>query len=227
LKNMPIVYVENLHKAFKHGSSTVSLFNGLSFRVDEGEFIAVTGPSGTGKTTLVNLLAGLDRPTKGTIKIFGRDTSSLSQDEMASIRARSIGILFQTYGLVSSLNVKENIRLSQEISGRNGSDMHSYLQDLIDFFGLRDKADLDPRTLSFGELKKAGIARALAAKPEILLLDEPTGNLDPPSVNVILPFLKGLRYIYGKTIIMTTNSPRAAKLANREVQLGEPQILFN
>jgi putative ABC transport system ATP-binding protein len=187
----------------------------------------VTGPSGTGKTTLVNLLAGLDRPTKGTIKIFGRDTSSLSQDEMASIRARSIGILFQTYGLVSSLNVKENIRLSQEISGRNGSDMHSYLQDLIDFFGLRDKADLDPRTLSFGELKKAGIARALAAKPEILLLDEPTGNLDPPSVNVILPFLKGLRYIYGKTIIMTTNSPRAAKLANREVQLGEPQILFN
>ncbi|MBS7626430.1 ATP-binding cassette domain-containing protein, partial [Candidatus Bathyarchaeota archaeon] len=221
---MPVVYVENLHKTFKQGSSTVSLFNGLSFRVDEGEFIAVTGPSGTGKTTLINLLAGLDRPTKGTIKIFGRDISSLSQDEMASVRARSIGILFQTCGLVSSLNVKENIRLSQEISGRNGSDMHNYLQVLIDFFGLQDKADLDPRTLSFGEVKKAGIARALAAKPEILLLDEPTGNLDPPSVNVILPFLKGLRYIYGKTIIMTTNSPRAAKLANREVQLGEPQI---
>ncbi|MBS7629469.1 ATP-binding cassette domain-containing protein, partial [Candidatus Bathyarchaeota archaeon] len=118
---MPVVYVENLHKTFKQGSSTVSLFNGLSFRVDEGEFIAVTGPSGTGKTTLINLLAGLDRPTKGTIKIFGRDISSLSQDEMASVRARSIGILFQTCGLVSSLNVKENIRLSQEISGRNGS----------------------------------------------------------------------------------------------------------
>ncbi|MBS7651016.1 MAG: ATP-binding cassette domain-containing protein [Candidatus Bathyarchaeia archaeon] len=224
---MPVVYVENLHKTFKHGSSTISLFNGLSFRVDEGEFIAVTGPSGTGKTTLINLLAGLDRPTKGTIKIFGRDISSLSQDEMASIRSRSIGILFQTYGLVSSLNVKENIRLSQEISGRNSSDMYNYLQDLIEFFGLQDKADLDPRILSFGEMKKAGIARALAAKPEILLLDEPTGNLDPPSVNVILPFLKGLRYIYGKTIIMTTNSPRAAKLANREVQLGEPQILFD
>lgn len=227
MRNMPVVYVENLHKTFKHGSSTISLFNGLSFRVDEGEFIAVTGPSGTGKTTLINLLAGLDRPTKGTIKIFGRDISSLSQDEMASIRSRSIGILFQTYGLVSSLNVKENIRLSQEISGRNSSDMYNYLQDLIEFFGLQDKADLDPRILSFGEMKKAGIARALAAKPEILLLDEPTGNLDPPSVNVILPFLKGLRYIYGKTIIMTTNSPRAAKLANREVQLGEPQILFD
>ncbi|MEM3048515.1 MAG: ATP-binding cassette domain-containing protein, partial [Candidatus Bathyarchaeia archaeon] len=129
---MPVVYVENLHKTFKHGSSTISLFNGLSFRVDEGEFIAVTGPSGTGKTTLINLLAGLDRPTKGTIKIFGRDISSLSQDEMASIRSRSIGILFQTYGLVSSLNVKENIRLSQEISGRNSSDMYNYLQDLIE-----------------------------------------------------------------------------------------------
>ncbi|MGQ9542815.1 MAG: ABC transporter ATP-binding protein [Candidatus Bathyarchaeia archaeon] len=227
MKGTPTVLVDNLHKTFKYASSTINLFNGLSFIVSEGEFVAVTGPSGTGKTTLISLLAGLDRPTKGTVKVLRKDLSTMSPDEIASIRARSIGILFQPYGLVSSLRVGENIKLAQEVSGRNGPDMDGYLQDLLDFFGLKDKVDLEPRSLSFGEAKKVGIARALAAKPEILLLDEPTGNLDPPSVNVLLPVLRGLRHIYGKTIIMTTNNPRAAKLADREIQLGKPHVQFN
>lgn len=222
-----VVAVDNLHKSFGDGISRIHLFNGLSFSVCEGDFVAVTGASGTGKTTLVNLIAGLDRPTKGSIKVLGRDLSSLRADALAMMRSRSIGILFQSFGLVSALTVEENIRLAQELSGNNGPGRERYAHELLDFFGIREKARFSPVSLSFGEAKKAGIARALAAEPQLLLLDEPTGNLDTPSVNVLLPILRGLRHIYEKTIIMTTNSLRAANAANREIHLEKPKIIMN
>lgn len=227
MKNSVIVSVEKLHKSFRDGSSTINLFNGLSFSVSEGDFVAVTGASGTGKTTLINLIAGLDTPTRGSIKVLGKDLSSLGSSDLAAMRAHSVGILFQTFGLVSELTVQENIKLAQDLSRNNGSRQETYIRELLEFFGIPDKAHFNPSSLSFGEAKKVGIARALAAEPEILLLDEPTGNLDPPSVNVLLPILRGLRHIYGKTVVMTTNSLRAAKMANREIHLERPTITVN
>ena len=222
-----IVSVENLHKSFKDGTSCIRLFNGLSFSVYEGDFVAVTGSSGTGKTTLLNLMAGIEKPTRGSIRILGKDLSTLNSKDLAALRSCSVGMLFQSFGLVRGLTVEENIRLVQDISGKNGPTKEKYIQDLLEFFGIRDKSDFDPTSLSFGEAKKVGIARALAAEPEIILLDEPTGNLDPPSVNVLLPILRGLRHIYGRTIIMTTNSLRAASIANREIHLERPTIIMD
>jgi putative ABC transport system ATP-binding protein len=219
-----IVSVEGLQKSFRNGSVTISLFNGLSFDVREGDFVAVTGSSGTGKTTLMNIIAGLDMPGKGSVKVFGRELSSLGSRHLAAMRAHSMGLLFQSFGLVNDLTVQENIMLALDLSGKKGVVRERYVHELLQFFGIRDKARLTPSSLSFGEAKKVGLARALASEPEILLLDEPTGNLDPPSVNVLLPILRGLRHIYGKTIIMTTNSLRAATIANRQVHLEKPEI---
>jgi ABC-type lipoprotein export system ATPase subunit len=226
-ENSAIIAVKNLHKAFRDGSSTIGLFNGLTFEVSEADFVAVTGASGTGKTTLINLISGLEKPTQGSVKVLGKELSSLSSSDLAIIRAHSIGILFQTFGLLNDLTVQENIKLAQDLSRNKGSRRERYASELLEFFGIQDKANFSPASLSFGEAKKVGIARALAAEPEILLLDEPTGNLDPPSVNVLLPILRGLRHIYGKTIIMTTNSLRAAKIANREIRLERPTMMMN
>ena len=219
------VSVRGLHKHFESGYSEIHLFNGLDFDINEGDFVAITGSSGTGKTTLMNLIAGLDKPNKGTIKVLGKDLSLLNDKELTALRAESIGILFQTFGLLKNLNVKENIMLTQMISGENDHNRERYSDELLDFFGLHNKADFNPSSLSVGEAKKAGIARALSNGPKLLLLDEPTSNLDPQSVNVLLPILRGLRHIYGKTIIMTTNTPRAAKIANREIHIEKPKIV--
>lgn len=219
------VSVRDLHKHFESGHSETRLFNGLNFDINEGDFVAITGSSGTGKTTLMNLIAGLDKPTKGTIRVLGKELSLLSDRELTALRAESIGILFQTFGLLTDLNVKENIKVTQMISGKNNSNGERYSDELLEFFGLNNKADFSPSSLSVGEAKKAGIARALSTGPQVLLLDEPTGNLDPQSVNVLLPILRGLRHIYGKTIIMTTNTPRAAKIANREIHIETPKII--
>jgi putative ABC transport system ATP-binding protein len=174
---------------------------------------------------LLNLIAGLDKPTKGTIKVLGKELSLLNDRELTALRAESIGILFQTFGLLTDLNVKENIKVTQMISGKNNSNRERYSDELLEFFGLNNKAYFNPSSLSVGEAKKAGIARAISTGPQVLLLDEPTGNLDPQSVNVLLPILRGLRHIYGKTIIMTTNTPRAAKIANREIHIEKPKII--
>jgi ABC-type lipoprotein export system ATPase subunit len=222
-----IISVKNLHKTFRDGSSTIRLFNGLTFEVSEADFVAVTGASGTGKTTLINLIAGLEEPTQGSVKVLGKELSFLNSSDLAVIRAHSIGILFQTFGLINGLTVQENIKLAQDLSRNNGSRRERYASELLEFFDIQDKANFSPASLSFGEAKKVGIARALAAEPELLLLDEPTGNLDTPSVNVLLPILRGLRHIYGKTIIMTTNSLRAAKIANREIRLERPTMMMN
>ena len=219
------VSVRDLHKHFESGHSETRLFNGLNFDINEGDFVAITGSSGTGKTTLMNLIAGLDKRTKGTIRVLGKELSLLSDRELTALRAESIGILFQTFGLLTDLNVKENIKVTQMISGKNNSNGERYSDELLEFFGLNNKADFSPSSLSVGEAKKAGIARALSTGPQVLLLDEPTGNLDPQSVNVLLPILRGLRHIYGKTIIMTTNTPRAAKIANREIHIEKPKII--
>jgi putative ABC transport system ATP-binding protein len=219
------VSVRDLHKHFESGHSETRLFNGLNFDINEGDFVAITGSSGTGKTTLMNLIAGLDKPTKGTIRVLGKELSLLSDRELTALRAESIGILFQTFGLLTDLNVKENIKVTQMISGKNNLNGERYSDELLEFFGLNNKADFSPSSLSVGEAKKAGIARALSTGPQVLLLDEPTGNLDPQSVNVLLPILRGLRHIYGKTIIMTTNTPRAAKIANREIHIETPKII--
>ncbi|MBS7622462.1 ABC transporter ATP-binding protein [Candidatus Bathyarchaeota archaeon] len=224
MSDSTIVSVEGLQKSFRNGQVTISLFNGLSFNVREGDFVAVTGSSGTGKTTLMNIIAGLDMPGKGSVKVFGKELSSLGSRHLAAMRAHSMGLLFQTFGLVNDLTVKENIELTLYLSGKKKAVRERYVHELLQFFGIQDKAQLTPPSLSFGEAKKVGMARALASEPEILLLDEPTGNLDPPSVNVLLPILRGLRHIYGKTIIMTTNSLRAATIANRQVHLERPTI---
>ena len=219
---MNILMTENLTKVYGSGSNVVNALDGVTMSISKGEFVSIVGTSGSGKSTLLHMLGGLDNPTSGTVTVDGKPISSLKGDELTIFRRRKIGFVFQSYNLVPVLNVYENIVLPIELDG--GSIDKAYIDSIINTLGLESKLNNLPNQLSGGQQQRVAIARSLAAKPAIILADEPTGNLDSRTSQDVLSLLKITSEKFGQTIVMITHNEEIAQLADRIVRIEDGKI---
>lgn len=222
MKNF-IVETRNLKKYYQMGENTVKALDGVDFRVKDREFVAIIGKSGSGKSTLLHMLGGLDVPTEGEVLIDGKRLKGLKKEQLAVFRRRKIGFIFQNYNLVPDLNVYENVILPIELDGRKVDE--EYVNGILEFLGLSGKKETLPGTLSGGQQQRVAIARALAAKPAILLADEPTGNLDSATSHDVLGLLKMASKQFGQTLILITHDRDIAQLADRIVHIEDGKIV--
>ena len=216
----PPIDASNLYRFFHAGDDETLALRGLSLRVDRGEIVAVTGPSGSGKSTLLACLAGLDEPDGGIVYIGGERMSRRSEAERASLRSRKIGMLFQTGNLVDHLSVEQNITIAQRLAGSADHDRTARLLDLV---GLGQRAGAVPATLSGGEAARAGLAVALANDPEVILADEPTGELDGASARRMLELLRA-HAVEGAAVVIVTHDVDLARGVDRHVELLDGQV---
>lgn len=217
-----ILETKDLVKYYGSGDNLVKAIDHTDIRVEPGEFAAVVGRSGSGKSTLLHMLGGLDRPDSGKVLVEGRDIFRLKDDRLAVFRRRKIGFIFQSYNLVPSLNVWENIVLPIGLDGRKVD--REYVMDIVRKIGMSDRLHALPGTLSGGQQQRVAIARALATKPAILLCDEPTGNLDSRTSQDVLSLLKVTGEKFGQTIVMITHNEEIAQLADRIVRIEDGKI---
>ncbi len=222
--NNRLIELREVWKTYRLGKVEVHALRGVSLSLEEGEFLAVMGPSGSGKSTLMHLMGCLDLPTSGTILFAGADISGLKSAELAEIRGRQIGFVFQTFNLVHTLTALENVELPMVFQGSGRSTRRARAAELLERVGLADRLHHRPSELSGGEQQRVAIARALANDPKLILCDEPTGNLDSAAGEKILETLKGLNE-EGRTVILVTHDPEAAAYAKRRVQLRDGQMV--
>ena len=219
---MNILTTENLKKIYKTPSGKVYALDGVSVSVSEGEFIAVVGSSGSGKTTFLNMIGGLDRPTAGQVQIRSKPLGSLSSEELTVFRRRNIGFVFQNYNLLPYLNVWENITLPLRLDGVSADE--PFIAEIIKSLGLEDKTCNMPYMLSGGQQQRVAIARALSTKPAIILADEPTGNLDSITGMEVIGLLKTCAVKYHQTIVVVTHNEEIAQLADRIIRIEDGHI---
>ncbi len=219
---MSILRTRDLKKYYGSGDTLVKALDGVNLSVELGEFVAIVGTSGSGKSTLLHMLGGLDRPTSGKVWVDGKDISLLKDEQLTIFRRRKIGFVFQSYNLVPVLNVYENIVLPVELDG-NPVDA-KYVEDIIEILGLKQKKFSLPSQLSGGQQQRVAIARALAAKPAILLADEPTGNLDSVTSQDVLSLLKVTSSRFGQTVVMITHNEEIAQMADWIVRIEDGKI---
>jgi putative ABC transport system ATP-binding protein len=221
-----LLETRDLKRHYRMGESTVRAVDGVSMTVEQGEFIGLLGASGSGKSTLLNLIAGLDRPTEGTLRVFGDDLGQMSSTELSLHRQRNVGIIFQSFNLVSTMSAADNVALAMMFAGVPRAERERRAHELLDAVGLGGRQRHRPPELSGGEQQRVAIARALANKPHLLLADEPTGNLDSRTSAEILGLLKQLNEREGKTIILVTHDTGlAAKYAHRTVTLSDGTVV--
>ncbi len=220
---MNILKIENLKKVYGSGETEVKALDDISFQVEEGEFIAIIGPSGSGKSTLLHSIAGLEKPTSGKVYFYDKDIYKMSKKELTILRRQKIGIIYQFYNLIPTLNVEENIILPIELD-RKKIDTKK-LDEIIKFLGLEKRKKHLPNELSGGQQQKVAIGRALMINPTIILADEPTGNLDSKSSEEIMQVLKKANKDYKQTIIMITHNLEIAKLADRIIKIEDGKII--
>lgn len=220
---MTILQTENLKKYYGSGDTQVRALDGVDLAVENGEFVAIVGTSGSGKSTLLHMLGGLDRPTSGRVTVDGKDIFSLKDEALTIFRRRKIGFVFQSYNLVPVLSVYENIVLPVELDGRRPD--RDYLQEVITALGLEKKLNSRPNQLSGGQQQRVAIARALAAKPAILLADEPTGNLDSRTSQDVLGLMKVAGQKFAQTMVMITHNEEIAQMADRIVRIEDGRIV--
>lgn len=219
---MIVLKTENLKKYYGSGETTVKALDGINLEIEDGEFAAIVGTSGSGKSTLLHMIGGLDRPTEGKVTVSGKEIFSLKDDELTIFRRRKIGFVFQSYNLVPVLNVYENIVLPIELDG-NPID-HGYVDQIIATLGLKEKVNRLPGQLSGGQQQRVAIARALAAKPAIILADEPTGNLDSKTSLDVMGLLKITSEKFRQTIVMITHNEEIAQMAERIIRIEDGRI---
>lgn len=220
---MTILKTENLKKYYVSGDNTVKALDGVSLSVEDGEFVAVVGTSGSGKSTLLHMLGGLDRPTEGRVFVADKDIFSLKDEELTIFRRRKIGFVFQSFNLVPTLSVYENVTLPIELDGNSIDEKH--IDSIIETLGLSERVNNLPSQLSGGQQQRAAIARALASKPAIILADEPTGNLDSRTSQDVLGLLKVTCRKYSQTMVMITHNEEIAQTADRIIRIEDGRIV--
>jgi len=209
----PVVEIANVSKSYRRDHYELQVLHDITFRIASGEFLALMGPSGSGKSTLLNLIAGIDKPDSGVIEVAGVDIASLSETELAGWRATHVGFIFQFYNLIPVLTALENVELPLNLMGLSGKERREHAEMALKVVNLIDRKDHYPGQLSGGEQQRVAIARAVVTDPTILVADEPTGDLDRNSADDVLNLMEYLNRQFGKTIIMVTHDPRAAKRA--------------
>ncbi len=221
--NEYIVETKNLKKYYQMGDNTIKALDGVDFHLKNQEFVAIIGKSGSGKSTLLHMLGGLDVPTEGEVLIEGKSILGLKKEQLAIFRRRKIGFIFQNYNLVPDLNVYENVILPVELDGRKVD--AEYVDGILELLSVAEKKEALPGTLSGGQQQRVAIARALAAKPAIILADEPTGNLDSATSHEVLGLLKMVAQQFQQTIVLITHDRDIAQLADRIVHIEDGKIV--
>jgi len=224
---MPLLALSGVTKDYQLGKTTVRALRGLDLEIRSGEVVAIMGPSGSGKSTLMHILGALDRPTKGNALIDASDLAEMKERQLVTLRGKRIGFVFQTFNLIQTLSAQRNVELPMIFQGVSGGERHRRASALLEKVGLGDRVRHRPNELSGGERQRVAIARALANDPEIILADEPTGNLDTETGNAILALLKNLSAQDGKTVILVTHDPEAAEIADRTVRLRDGCVQFD
>ncbi len=224
-KNNTIIKLKDVWKIYKMGDVKVPALRGLDLEIKKGEFVAVMGPSGSGKSTAMNMIGALDIPTKGHIYLDNIDIATLSESDLSQIRGRKIGFIFQQFNLIQTLTAKENIMLPMIFQGRTFEERNKRAEYLLNLVGLGDRMNHKPNELSGGQQQRVAIARSLANDPEVVLADEPTGNLDTKTGDIIMDFLGKLNKKEGKTIIMVTHDEDVACCAKRIKFLRDGKIM--
>ena len=221
------IHIRNLTKTYKKGKTSITPLENLSLDVPQGEFLALMGPSGSGKTTLLNLIAGIDSPSGGNLEVDGQDVGELSRARLTKWRSNHVGYIFQLYHLIPILTAFENVELPLLLSRMSKSQRKKRIQAALDLVGLSDRASHRPTELSGGQEQRVAIARAIVHDPGLLVADEPTGDLDRDSADSILKLLNALANDHGKTIVMVTHDPKAARAAHRTLHLEKGQLIEN
>jgi len=220
-----MVQIRNVTKVYERGKQKIEVLHGLTLEIPRGDFVALMGPSGSGKTTLLNLIGGLDQPTAGEITVGGRRIDQLSSGQLAQWRAHNVGFVFQFYNLMPVLSAEGNVELPLLLTKLSGAQRRKNVAVALEIVGLADRAKHKPKELSGGQEQRVDIARALVSDPQLLVCDEPTGDLDRKTADEILGLLQVLNREHGKTIVMVTHDPKAAEFARRTLHLEKGQLL--
>ncbi|MBD8917738.1 MAG: ABC transporter ATP-binding protein [Lachnospiraceae bacterium] len=220
---MTVLETKELTKYYGTGENRVCALNGINLKVEQGEFLTIVGSSGSGKSTLLHMLGGLDRPSAGSVVVDGKDLFSMKEEALTIFRRRKIGFVFQAYNLVPVLNVWENIILPVQLDGAKVDE--KYIKQVIEVLGLEEKLKNLPSQLSGGQQQRVAIARALAAKPSILLADEPTGNLDSRTSQDVLGLMKTTGHRFSQTMVMITHNEEIAQMADRSIRIEDGRIV--
>ena len=220
---MSILIAEHLKKYYGEGETLVKALDDVSLQVEKGEFVSIIGTSGSGKSTLLHMLGGLDNPSAGKVIIDDKDISNLKGDDLCIFRRRKIGFIFQSFNLVPSISVYENIILPIQLDGKKVD--KEFVKNVVDALGLSNKLDRLPSKLSGGQQQRVAIARALASKPAIILADEPTGNLDSKTSQDVLNLLGSTGKMFNQTIVMITHNDEIAQMADRTIRIEDGHII--
>lgn len=218
------VEANDLYKTYTLGTVGIEVLKAVNLKIEEGEFVSIMGPSGSGKSTLLYMIGGLDKPTSGDIKVKGKDINQMKDKAESIMRRRTIGFVFQFYNLIPKLTVEENVMLPVLLDGKKQKDYKEKLNDILEVVGLADRRHHTPRELSGGQQQRVAIARALMNDPDIILADEPTGNLDSNTGMEIMQLLQDINREKGKTIIMVTHSKEAASFGQRIINIKDGKV---
>lgn len=218
------IEVSHLHKTYQLGEVEIEVLKDINLTINRGEFVSIMGPSGSGKSTLLYLMGGLDRPTSGSIKVGGREIATMTDKEQSLMRRRAVGFIFQFYNLIPNLTVEENVLVPMLLDGKKGRECQAKATEILELVGLAERRRHTPRELSGGQQQRVAIARALVNDPEIILADEPTGNLDTKTGEGILNLMQRINAEKQKTIVQVTHSPEAAGYGKSVIQVRDGRI---
>jgi putative ABC transport system ATP-binding protein len=221
----PLIVIRNVTRHYIRGIDEVHALDNVSLSIPTGKFIAFMGPSGSGKSTLLNLVSGIDRPNAGEVIVAGQRLNDLTEDELARWRARHVGLIFQFFNLIPVLNARDNVALPLLLTHLDKAERVRRAMTALRIVGLDDRLDHYPRTLSGGEQQRVAIARAIVTDPDLIVADEPTGDLDARNAEAILALLRQLRHDFGKTVVMVTHDPRALRFVDDAFHLDKGVLL--